>query len=241
MRQLRIEKYPKDPAPRGRFTAAGGSVRSADRDAPLTTRTADDRALVARTLAGDPAAFGEVVDRNHAAFLRLARAWVHDETAAKAIVNNSWLAILDGLATFQFDCSFRTWMMRVVACHARRWSEEVPTSRGSACGHDADDGGTERFDADGTWVDPPTPWDGVLVDEVVATVAEKAISDLPSDERAVLTLRDVEGFAAEDACDILDLGMSRQRALLHRARERIRRALEQRCRESANRPLASTG
>lgn len=55
---------------------------------------------------------------------------------------------------------------------------------------------------------------------------EAAFEALPPAQRTVVTLRDVEGWSAEDACNVLQISETNQRVLLHRARTRLRRALE---------------
>ena len=49
---------------------------------------------------------------------------------------------------------------------------------------------------------------------------------MPPAQRAVITLRDVEGMTAAETCELLELTEANQRVLLHRARSRVRRALE---------------
>jgi RNA polymerase sigma-70 factor, ECF subfamily len=56
---------------------------------------------------------------------------------------------------------------------------------------------------------------------------QRAIADLPDAQRAVITLHDVEDVAPNEICNILEISETNQRVLLHRARSRIRRALEQ--------------
>ncbi len=239
MSELSIERFPEDPSSRAFGTGVPPSGRSGKGELASATRTMDDRALVARTLAGDPAAFGELLDRHHASFLRLACAWGHDAAAAQEIVSSSWSAILDGLGRFQFNCSLRTWMMRIVAGCAVRRNEDVPAPRRTAR---VDEEGTEHFDPTGGWTVPPARWDeqSLMNDEVTAAVAA-AIASLPFAERAVLTLRDVEGLGAEDTCAVLELSTTRQCLLLHRGRERVWRALDQHLRERSHHPTRSTG
>jgi RNA polymerase sigma-70 factor (ECF subfamily) len=50
---------------------------------------------------------------------------------------------------------------------------------------------------------------------------------LPPAQKTVLTLRDVEGFSAEEVCNALDLTETNGRVLLHRARAKVRAALEE--------------
>lgn len=243
MSESSVEGFPEVPSSRELRNVARRGVCGGHGRASNTTGAADERALVARTLTGDPSAFGELVDRHHASFLRLARAWSRDRAAAEAIVATSWAAILDGLATFRFDRTLRTWMMGIVARRATGCSEQVAASRRSAREADVEhDSGEERFDPDGRWTDPPEPWDerSLTGDDAMAAV-EEAISALPSAERAVLTLRDVEGLEAADTCAILDFSMTRQRLLLRRGRGRVRRALDRHLRGRAHHRGASAG
>jgi RNA polymerase sigma-70 factor (ECF subfamily) len=57
-------------------------------------------------------------------------------------------------------------------------------------------------------------------------VVEETIRGLPVQQRRVISLRDVEGWTSEEVCDLLDLTEGNQRVLLHRARSRVRGALE---------------
>ena len=52
-----------------------------------------------------------------------------------------------------------------------------------------------------------------------------ALETLPDAQRTVVTLRDVEGWSAQDVCNALDISETNQRVLLHRARTRLRRTL----------------
>jgi RNA polymerase sigma-70 factor (ECF subfamily) len=89
----------------------------------------------------------------------------------------------------------------------------------------------DRFSADGRWVQPPSLWteqdpEGVLLRHETADFLQNAIDSLPPTQRAVVTLRDVDGVAAEEVCNILAISETNQRVLLHRARTKVRAALE---------------
>jgi RNA polymerase sigma-70 factor, ECF subfamily len=237
MSESRIEAIPKGPPSRTFRTIGRRSERSGSRGA------VDERALVARTLAGDASAFLELVNLHHASFLRLACALGQEESVAQEIATTAWLAILDGLASFQFDRPLRTWMMRIVAGLAASQGGAALPFAASVRGDEAagDEPEPARFDAAGAWANPPAPWDGeLLVERHVTTAVKTAISGLPAAERAVVTLRDVEGLPAEDACAILDLGMGEQRALLHRGRAHLWRAVDHAARRSSGLCQASS-
>jgi RNA polymerase sigma-70 factor (ECF subfamily) len=75
----------------------------------------------------------------------------------------------------------------------------------------------------------PVPWrtpeDNLLADETRNVILE-AVEGLPAPQREVLVLRDLEGLTGGEVCNILSLTDTHQRVLLHRARSRIRNALE---------------
>jgi len=69
--------------------------------------------------------------------------------------------------------------------------------------------------------------EGRLLADETMQVVQRAIDRLPPAQRAVLTLRDVEGVEADEVCNALDLTETNQRVLLHRARAKVRAALEE--------------
>jgi len=60
----------------------------------------------------------------------------------------------------------------------------------------------------------------------VRAVVAAAVADLPERQRVVLTLRDVQGYAAAEVCSILEISPTYQRVLLHRARASVRGRIE---------------
>ena len=58
------------------------------------------------------------------------------------------------------------------------------------------------------------------------SLVERALADLPARQRAVVTMRDVQGFGADEVCSVLALSPANQRVLLHRGRASLRVALE---------------
>jgi len=195
----------------------------------------DERALIDRVLGGDRQAFASLVDRYHGPLLRLAGLFVRNRAAAEEVVQDTWIGVLEGLEGFEGRSSLKTWIFRILANRARTRAERdarsVPFS--ALAGAEGEEPAVEpqRFDQKGHWTDAPGEWDEespeklALRGETMA-VLETAMAALPAGQRAVLTLRDVEGMEADDICNVHGITLTNQRVLLHRARSKVRRALE---------------
>jgi RNA polymerase sigma-70 factor (ECF subfamily) len=188
---------------------------------------------VARLRAGESAAFTELVGRHGGALLRLATTFLKDRSVAEEVVQDTWLAALDGLDAFEGRSSLRTWLFSILANRARnRAVREGRTVPWSALG-DGDGGAAvdpARFHPDGHWLETHARWSEEDPERLVSgaqtrAAIERAIAALPEAQRTVVTLRDVEGLEAEEICNLLGLSLTNQRVLLHRARTRLRQAL----------------
>jgi len=189
----------------------------------------DDDDLVRRLRAGDESAFGDLIDAYHSSMVRFAQTFVSNRAIAEEVTQDTWLALLNGIDGFQGRSSLKTWIFRILANRARstgaRERRTVAVDPESTA---AVDGG--RFDAGGSWTDPPAHWteevDARLSAEPFVAEVWAAISELPESQRAVVTLRDVDGLSSKEVCDVLGISEANQRVLLHRGRSRIRAALE---------------
>ena len=90
----------------------------------------------------------------------------------------------------------------------------------------------------GRWKQPPHPWSEpeqrALDAETLQTIRD-AVERLPPDQREVLTMRDLLGWSAAEVCDALEVSDANQRVLLHRARSKVRAALERHYDDGAER------
>jgi RNA polymerase sigma-70 factor (ECF subfamily) len=193
-------------------------------------------ALLQALRAGDEAAFLQLVDRYNASMIRIARAFVATRAAAEDVAQDTWLGVVKGVERFEGRSSFKTWLFQlVVNCAQTRGAREgrsVPFSALEAQGDDGPAVDPDRFhDASsryaGHWASPPKPWaDRALIDGETVRLASAEIERLPTAQRAVITMRDVEGLDAREVCDLLGISEGNQRVLLHRARCRVRASLE---------------
>ncbi len=179
-----------------------------------------------------------LVDRYGPSMLRVAMLFVASRAVGEEVVQEAWLAVLTGIDRFEGRSSLKTWIFRILTNTAKtRGEREGRSIPLSALGDPASEETAvdpERFFSEGRWrghwVSAPERWDGVpehrLVAEETLEVVREAIAALPASQQTVITLRDVEGWPAEEVCDALEISEANQRVLLHRARARVRSALE---------------
>jgi len=205
-----------------------------------------EAALIASLRRGDEAAFMRLVERYQPAMLRLARVYTGDQAVAEEVTQETWLSVLKHLDQFEGRSSFKTWLFHILVNGAKRRGlrerRSVPFSA-LASVDELDDNGPddgpsvapERFRAEGVeraggWVSFPQSWEHIPEAHLASRETRErimaAIERLPVNQRSVIRLRDVEGYGADDVCAILEISEANQRVLLHRARSRVRQALE---------------
>lgn len=196
----------------------------------------DDAATLAALRAGDEATFTALVERYHPAMVRLATAYVPSHSVAEEVAQEAWLGVLNGLQRFEGRSSLKTWIFRILTNIAKtRGVRESRTIAFSSVFEDL--GGDEpsvdpdRFAAEGHWVLAPLGWGDSPEDKLETAECQAllhaTIESLPVNQREVIRLRDVLGFTADEVCNTLDVSETNQRVLLHRARSRVRKALEE--------------
>ena len=197
--------------------------------------------LLERLRQGDEAAFASLVDRHHGALLRLAMAYVSDRSIAEEVVQETWTGVLEGVDRFEGRSSLKTWIFRILTNKVKtrgvRESRHVSFSPLAASEENPEEPAVDptRFQTTahwaGYWVSYPQPWDEntpekLLLSQEGTTFLEQAIEALPGKLRQIIVMRDVEGLSSDEACNILGISETNQRVLLHRARSRVRKALE---------------
>jgi RNA polymerase sigma-70 factor (ECF subfamily) len=201
---------------------------------------ADDHALVERLRAGDEEAFMDLVARWSPSMLRVARMYVPTQAVAEDVVQETWLGVLNGIDRFEGRSSLRTWVFSILVNRARtrgqRERRTVPFA--SLARQEGDEEfaavDPDRFvgqgDGAGSWAAPPVRWweepERALGSSEAVERIEAEIAKLPEMQRLVITMRDVEGMSSEEVRSALDISETNQRVLLHRARAKVRAALE---------------
>ncbi|MFL5767748.1 MAG: RNA polymerase sigma factor [Actinomycetota bacterium] len=183
-----------------------------------------------------------LVERYSPSMLRIAQLYTPSRAVAEDVVQETWVGVLQGLDRFEGRSSLKTWIFRILTNRAKtrgqRERRSIPFSsladRESEGNEPAVDpsrfhGDDDRF-ANG-WASPPTSWEDVPEDRLLSTETlskvEEAIAELPEMQRLVITLRDIDGWSSQEVCNFLDITETNQRVLLHRARSKVRKALEE--------------
>ena len=200
----------------------------------------EDLGLVDALRVGDETAFMRLVERLQPQMLRIARMYVSTVAVAEEVVQEAWVGVLKGLDGFQGRSSLRTWILRILVNTAKtrgqREARSVPFSSLWSPEAGAEPSvELERFLPEGQewaghWAGAPASWDGVPEDrllshETMRRVGE-AIEALPPNQREVIRMRDVLSWTSAEVCNALEISQTNQRVLLHRARAKVRRAIE---------------
>lgn len=183
--------------------------------------------LVARLRAGDEAAFTSVVATHHRALVRLARTFVRDEAAAEEVAQETWVAVLDGIGSFEGRSSFKSWLFQILVNRARTRGKK----QGREIQFDLQDEAhpdEARFSSGGFWTaGGPRPWRESDIDKKrIVDIVRREIEHLPEAQRAVVIMRDIEGLDGKEVCNVLGIQETHQRVLLHRARTMLRSKIE---------------
>jgi RNA polymerase sigma-70 factor, ECF subfamily len=197
--------------------------------------------LVARLRKGDERAFSDLVNKNHGALVRMALRYVADREVAEEVVQDTWIAVIDGIKNFEGRSSLSTWIFSILIHKAKdRGVRESRHINFSALETRDDEGSEEavdpsRFHASGElaghWALPPHPWDEQTPERLLASkqayaALSQAVDELPTTLRDVILLKDVEGLESDEICERLHITETNLYVRLHRARERVRSAVE---------------
>ena len=216
-------------------------VPSASMDAPEASYAPPpgQAAIVEALKQGDERTFSDLVSEYSPSMLRVARMYVSSRAVAEEVVQEAWLGVISGISRFEGRASLKTWIFRILTNIAKtrgeREGRSVPFS--SVGGREGD--GEVAVDPDrfldagrwaGHWTSAPSRWSELPEEQLVGGetvgVVEAAIAALPDVQRTVITLRDIEGWSSEEVRNALDLSETNQRVILHRARSKVRAALE---------------
>jgi RNA polymerase sigma-70 factor (ECF subfamily) len=216
------------------------SVNRKTHTAKMPGLTKSEDRLIARLRHGDEGAFDELVNQHHGSLIRVALGYVADRDVAEEVVQDTWMTVIEKLDSFEGRSSLRTWIFGILIHKAkdRGVREKRHTTFSTLESYDDDNEEAvdpARFQQSGEWAGhwafPPQPWDDRTPEKLLASkqatdCMQEAISNLPSTLRDVLIMRDVEGIESTEICELLKITETNLYVRLHRARERVRQAVE---------------
>ena len=196
--------------------------------------------LLSRLRQGDEGAFNELVTHHHGALVRTAMGYVADRDVAEEVVQDTWMAVIEGLDRFEGRSSLRTWIFGIMIHKAKDRGVREKRHVNFSSFESVDEEGEEAVDPSrfhqsgewaGHWAFPPQRWDDQTPEKLLASqqavnAMNHAIEALPKNLKEVLILRDVEGIEAKEVCGILKITETNLYVRLHRARERVRQTVE---------------
>lgn len=204
--------------------------------------SATERAQLDALRRGDERAFRELVQQYQNPMVRLAQMFVDDRDTAEQVTQEAWLGFLRGLNRFQGRSSLKTWLFTIVSnlakTRGKREKRSVPFSFFENYDQDTDEPAVPAhrfYPADSPlaehWINKPAPWhfdpERVALDSELMKYLTASVAMLPEQQRLVITLRDIEGWSSDEVCNALGIAETNQRVLLHRARSKVRRVLEE--------------
>ena len=196
--------------------------------------------LIARLRHGDEGAFDELVNQQHGTLIRMAMGYVADREVAEEVVQDTWMAVIGSLNRFEGRSSLRTWVCGILIHKAKDRGVREKRHTTFSAFESYDDDNEEAVDPSrfqqsgewaGHWAFPPQPWDDQTPEKLLASqqavnAMQRAIEALPATLKEVLILRDIEGVEAKEVCEMLKITETNLYVRLHRARERVRAAVE---------------
>ena len=199
-----------------------------------------EETLLARLRKGEEGAFDELVNKHHGALIRMAMGYVADREVAEEVVQDTWMAVIEGLNRFEGRSSLRTWVFGILIHKAKDRGVREKRHTTFSDFESFDDENEEAIDPSrfqqsgewaGHWAFPPQPWDDQTPEKLLASqqainAMNKAIDELPATLKDVLVLRDIEGVESQEVCEMLKITETNLYVRLHRARERVRQAVE---------------
>ncbi len=201
----------------------------------------EDLRMVEAMRHGDESTFDRLVAWYHASLLRFAMAFVPSQTVAEEVVQETWLAVLEGIHQFEGRSSLRSWIFAILKNQAKtrgvRESRHVLLSAVGSPGDDSDDPSVEperfHFSASRTdhWAVPPRSWDEITPERLLLSkesreYLEGAMRALPLIQQQVIRLRYMKGFTTREICKVLRISENNHHVLLHRGRAKLKPAIE---------------
>jgi RNA polymerase sigma-70 factor (ECF subfamily) len=176
--------------------------------APQAEPTASDERLLARFVAGDHSALGELAERYERAMVGLARGLLGEEQLAREAVQETWVRVIRFAAGYDGRASVKTWMYHILTNRCRDLSRSDRARRARELGRH-----------------PPEHEPAIQPAALLSRRVREAVSDLEEPGRETLILCFHRGLTHRQAADVLGVPMGTIKSRLHKAMQRLRERL----------------
>jgi len=182
------------------------------------TQDFPEEVLVERAVSGDPAAFGWLTRRYQNSVFNALYRMTGNEELAYDLVQETFLKAYRAIATFSRTSRFYTWIYRIAVNSLRsHWRKQGKLQSIRLDGADP-----ENFSPPDRSDDPAELAEANEMEKLV----QQSILSLPTDQRTVLVLRDIEGLEYEQIAELLELSLGTVKSRIHRARMALKDKLK---------------
>ena len=199
----------------------------------------EESALVAQLKAGSEEAFSWLIATNNQPIYSLIARTVPAGSDPADVAQEVFVKIYRGISGFHGDASLRTWIFRIAlheASNQRRWWSRHCRQEVTIEAETGDSSDGQPLCIKDTLVDEhESPFEMAAHSEMRHKV-EAALRKIPEPFRAVVVLRDLEGFAYEEIAEILDVNLGTVKSRLMRGRAHLKAQLAQYVEESRKQP-----
>lgn len=182
-----------------------------------------DGPLIERVLAGDQAAFTELVKLYQGKVYQLALRLTGNQMDANDVLQEVFLSVYQKIHTFRGAAAFSSWLYRITANAS--FARLNQRKRAAAVSLEDVLPAVENQDPKNSFSEWSQSPDTILFNKEAREALEKAISALPEEFRTVVVLRDIENLSNQEVGEILNLSVAAVKSRLHRARLALRKQL----------------
>jgi len=183
-----------------------------------------DAALMLRVSQGDTAAFTELVEKYKQPVMNLAYRTLRDATEAEDLAQNVFVQVFKSASRYKSTAKFSTWhftIARNLCLNEIRRRSRHPAESLDAPHPDHEDQPLHQFEDKKTFSPPESLLHGELAQNI-----DRALADLPENQRSAILLCRQEDLSYEEIAEVLGCTVSATKSLIHRGRETLKERLK---------------
>ncbi|HWP83161.1 MAG TPA: RNA polymerase sigma factor [Bacteroidota bacterium] len=185
----------------------------------IAAQATSDEEAIAKVLAGETAAYEQIMRRYNPRLFRIVRSYLTDEDEIEDVIQEAYIKAYEALPRFEKRSSFSTWVIRIAINEALARVKQ--RKRLSPIGDTASDDTGYVIEAIGPLQNNETPIE-TLMNSELKYILEEAVDRLPENYRSVFVMREIEGMSIAETSESLDITQTNVKVRLNRAKEMLR-------------------